>query len=129
MVYINTWHCDQDRPAVFGPKNVSPVAVHSFPGSQDAGIYTRSELSLFWGQYLDQRCLSKCVKKVSAEAHCLFKQQQKPRQFSLLCSQNRFLRGQHDLTWIFQGSVSGYIWTSCICSRTLRHLIFSVLIF
>ena len=37
----------QDRPAVFGPKEVSPVAVHSFPGSQHAGIYTRSELSSF----------------------------------------------------------------------------------
>ena len=32
----------QDRPAVFGPKDVSPVAVHSFPGSQDA----RSTLEL-----------------------------------------------------------------------------------
>ena len=38
----------QDRPAVFGPQDVSPVAVHSFPGSQDAGMYTRSELSSFW---------------------------------------------------------------------------------
>ena len=28
----------QDRPAVFGPKDVSPVAVHSFTGSQDAGM-------------------------------------------------------------------------------------------
>ena len=64
------------------------------------------------GQYLDQRCLPKCSKKVFAEAHCLFKQQQEPGQFSLLCSQNRFLRGQHDLTWIFQRSVYGYFWTS-----------------
>ena len=37
----------QDRPAVFGLKDVSPVAVHSFRGSQDAGMYTRSELSSF----------------------------------------------------------------------------------
>ena len=49
----------QDRPAVFGPKDVSPVAVRSFPGSQDAGMYTRSELSSFLGQYLDQCCLPK----------------------------------------------------------------------
>ena len=34
----------EDRPAVFGPKDVSPVSVHSFPGSQDAQMYTRSEL-------------------------------------------------------------------------------------
>ena len=37
----------QDRPAVFRPKNVSSVAIHCFPGSQDAGLYTRSELSSF----------------------------------------------------------------------------------
>ena len=42
----------QDRPAVFGPKDVSPVAVHSFAGSQDAGLYTRSELGNFWDNIL-----------------------------------------------------------------------------
>ena len=42
----------QDRPALFGPKDFSPVAVHSFPGSQDAGMYTRSELSSFWDSIL-----------------------------------------------------------------------------
>ena len=52
----------RDRPAVFGPKDVSPVAVCFFPGSQDAGMYTRSELSSFWDN-LDQCCLSKFFKK------------------------------------------------------------------
>ena len=42
----------QERPAVFGPKNVSPVTVYSFPGAQDAGMYTRSELSSFWDSIL-----------------------------------------------------------------------------
>ena len=28
----------QDGPAVVGPKDVPPVAVHLFPGSQDAGM-------------------------------------------------------------------------------------------
>ena len=37
----------RNTPAVFGPKEVSPVAVHFFPGSQDNGMYTRSELSSF----------------------------------------------------------------------------------
>ena len=38
----------QDSPAVFGPKkDDSPVAIRSFPGSQDAGMYTRTELSNF----------------------------------------------------------------------------------
>ena len=34
-------------PAVPGPQDVSPIAVQSFSGSQDAGMYTRSELSSF----------------------------------------------------------------------------------
>ena len=43
----------EDRPpAVFGPKDVSPVAVCCFPGSQDAGMYTISELSSFWDSIL-----------------------------------------------------------------------------
>ena len=37
----------QKRPAVFGPKDVSEVTVFYFPGSQEAGIYTRSELNSF----------------------------------------------------------------------------------
>ena len=58
----------QDRPAVFGPKDVSTVAVHSFPGSQDAGMYTRSELSIFWDSILiraaSRNALKKCSQKV-----------------------------------------------------------------
>ena len=55
----------QDRPAVFGPKDVSPVAVHSFPGSQDAGMYTRSELSSFWDSVLISAASRIALKKFS----------------------------------------------------------------
>ena len=55
----------QDRPAVFGPKNVSPVAVQSFPGSQDAGMYTRSELSSFWDSILISAASRNALKKFS----------------------------------------------------------------
>ena len=54
----NSWYTltlvivHHDRPAVFSPKDVSPVAVHSFPGSQNAGEYTRSKLSIFWDNIL-----------------------------------------------------------------------------
>ena len=37
-----------NRPVAFGPKDVSTVAFCSFPGSQDVGMYTRSELSSSW---------------------------------------------------------------------------------
>ena len=55
----------QDRPAVFGPKDVSPVAIHSFLGSQDAGMYTRSELSSFWDSILISAASRNALKKFS----------------------------------------------------------------
>ena len=57
----------QDRPAVFGPKDVSPLAVRSFPGYQDAGMYTRSELELsnFWDSILISAASRNVLKKFS----------------------------------------------------------------
>ena len=42
----------QERPALIGPKDVSPVPVHYFPGSQDDGMCNTSELSSFWDSIL-----------------------------------------------------------------------------
>ena len=42
----------QDKPAIFGPQDISPVASHTFTGSQDAGMYTRNELKGFWIAFL-----------------------------------------------------------------------------
>ena len=36
------------RPAVFGPKDVTPVSTRAFGRAGDAGIYTRAQLSEFW---------------------------------------------------------------------------------
>ena len=55
----------QDRPAVFAPKEVSHVAVHSFRGSEDAGMYTRSELSNFWDSILISAASRNAFKKIS----------------------------------------------------------------
>ena len=56
---------NQDRPAVYGPKDVSPVAVHGFPGSQDARMYTRKELSSFWDSILTSAASRIASKKFS----------------------------------------------------------------
>ena len=42
----------QDRPAVFWPKNVTPVAVYSSSGSQEAEMYSTIKLSSFWDKIL-----------------------------------------------------------------------------
>ena len=55
----------QDRPAAFGLKDVSPVAVHSFPRSHDAGMYTKSEFSKFWDSILISAAFRNALKKFS----------------------------------------------------------------
>ena len=55
----------QDKPAIFGPKEVTPVARHSLTGSQDAGMYTRSELRGFWDNILVNAASRSALKKFS----------------------------------------------------------------
>ena len=71
----------QDRPAVFGPKDVSPVAVHSFPGSQDAGMYTRSKLSSFWDSTLISAASRSALKKFSQKFIAFSKNNKNPDSF------------------------------------------------
>ena len=42
----------QEKPSVFGPKKVTPMTAQPLSGSQDAGMYTRSELCGFWDNIL-----------------------------------------------------------------------------
>ena len=60
---ITTGIVHQNRPAVFGVEYVSPVAVHSFPGLQDAGKYTRSEVNNSWGSILISAASGNALKK------------------------------------------------------------------
>ena len=55
----------QDKPAILGPKEVTPVARHSLTGSQDAGMYTRSELRGFWDNILVNAAPRSTLKKFS----------------------------------------------------------------
>ena len=105
----------QDRPMVFGPKDVSPVAVHSFPGSQDAIMYTRSELSSFWDSILISAVSRIALKKFPQKLIVFSNKNKNPGSFPYYAPRNRFLRVQHDLTWLFQRSVYGYIRTSRLC--------------
>ena len=68
----------QDTPAVFGPKDVSPVAVHIFPGSRDAGMYTRSELSSFWDSILINAASRNVLKKFSQKLIVFSKNNKNP---------------------------------------------------
>ena len=81
----------QDRPAVFGPKDVSPVAVHSFPGSQDAGMYTRSERSIFWDSILISAASRNALKKFSQKLIVFSNNNKNPDSFPYLTPRTDFL--------------------------------------
>ena len=55
----------QDKPAVFGPKKVTPMTAQPLTGSQDAGMYTRSELRGFWDNILINAGSRTALKKFS----------------------------------------------------------------
>ena len=71
----------QDRTAVFGPKDVSPMAVQSFPGSQDAGMYTSIELSSFWDRILVSAVSKNALKKFSQKLIVFSKNHKNPDSF------------------------------------------------
>ena len=80
----------QDIPAVFGPKDVSPVAVHSFPGSQDAGMYTRCELSSFWDSILFSAASRKAFKKFSQKPNVFSSNQKSQDSFLFYAPRTEF---------------------------------------
>ena len=55
------------RPAVFGPKDVTPVSRRAFGGAGDAGIYTRAQLSELWDNILISAASRKALQKFSRE--------------------------------------------------------------
>ena len=80
----------QDRPAVFGPKDVSPVAVHSFPGSQDAGMYTKSELSSFWDSILISAASRNALEKFSQKLIVFSNNNKNPDNFPYYAPRTEF---------------------------------------
>ena len=55
------------RPAVFRPKDVTPVSRKAFGGAGEAGIYTRAQLSEFWDIILISAASRKALQKLSLE--------------------------------------------------------------
>ena len=80
----------QDRPALFRPKDVSPVAVHSFPGSQNAGKYTRSELSNFWDSILISAASRNALKKFSQKLIVFSNNNKNPGSFPFYATRTDF---------------------------------------
>ena len=53
------------RPAVFGPKDVTPLSRRALGGAGDAGIYTRAQFSEFWDNILISAASRKALQKFS----------------------------------------------------------------
>ena len=57
------------HPAVFGPKDVTPVSRRTFGGAGHAGIYTSTVIWIL-GQYPYQRCFKESFTKLLSTTHC-----------------------------------------------------------
>ena len=66
---------------MFGPKDVSPVTVHSFPGSQDAEMYTRNDFSNFWDSILIKAASRNASKKFLQKLIVLSNKNKNPDSF------------------------------------------------
>ena len=55
----------RDRPAIFGHKDIQPMITRSFPGSQDAGMYTPKQLPEFWDNILISAASRNALQKFS----------------------------------------------------------------
>ena len=62
---LTTGVVHQDKPAIFGPQDISPVASHTFTRSQDACMYTRNDLKGFWYSILFNAASRTALKKFS----------------------------------------------------------------
>ena len=57
----------RNRPAVFGPKDATPVSRKTVGGAGDAGMYTRAQISEFWDNIFISAASRKTLQKFSQE--------------------------------------------------------------
>ena len=86
----------RDRPAIFRLKDIQPMISRSFPGSQDAGIYT-SKLLRILGQHPYQCSVTECLREVLQRAHNALYGPYRTRIFRVLRTPNGFLCRRHDI--------------------------------
>ena len=65
--YLNPEPTHRDRPAIVGPKEISPFTKDAFDESQDAGMYTKGQLSDFWDNILIRAISRNALQKFSQE--------------------------------------------------------------
>ena len=64
---LNPEPTHRDRPAIFGPKEISPFTKDAFDESQDAGMYTKGQLSDFLDNILISAASRNALQKFSRE--------------------------------------------------------------
>ena len=78
------------RPAVFGPKDVTPVSRKAFGGAGDARIYTQAQLSEFWDNIIISAASRKALQKISRELIVPNTAVHGPEQYSYYASRTDF---------------------------------------
>ena len=80
----------QDRPAIFGPKKLTPMTTQPLIGSQDASMYTRNELRGFWDNILINAASRTALKKFSQNVIIYSTQQNGPEGFHYYTPRTEF---------------------------------------
>ena len=116
------------QPAVFGPKDETPVSRRAFGGAGDAGTYTRAHLSELWDNIHISAASKKASQRISREVIVPNTAIHAPEQNFLFFSANGLLCGQHDFPQLLKKSYYGYLWINCPCFGNLWNLFLLLLL-
>ena len=112
------------RPAVFGPKDVTPVSRRVFGGAGDARIYTRAQFSEFWDNILISAASRKALQKFSRELIVPNTAIHGPEQYSYYAPRMDFYVDNVISPSYYKKTVYGHVWISCLCLRILWDIFF-----
>ena len=102
------------RPAVFGPKDVTPVSRRVFVRTGDAGIYTRTQISEVWDNVLISAASRKTLQKLSRELIVPIIPFHGPEQYSYFAPRTDFYV-ENVISPSYYKKVYRHIWISCLC--------------
>ena len=127
MEYENSWFTitptrTQETPCSVRTKGCDSCIQKSFWWSRRCWNLHTSTVIWILGQYPYQRCFKENFIKFLLRTPCPQHSNSWTRTILLLCPRNGILCGQHDFPQLFQKSVYGHVWISCLCFGILWNI-------
>ena len=118
----------QDKPAIFELKKVTPMTAQSRTGSEDAGMYTRSELRGFWENILINAASRTAPKKFSQNLIIYPTPRVGSDGFHYYTPRTEFYIDEMYFSRVLQRSFYGYLWTGWLRPWTLWNLLLGLFV-